>query len=85
MRKTLQDKLDVLQKFDDEVLDLIENEDELEGEIEQSDTFRERIHLALINIDTNLSEFSRQPDRPQPLEESSSHAISPRSTVLIRM
>ena len=61
MKTTLQEKLDILQKLDDEIIDLIDNDDELEGEIERADSFRERIHLALIDIETKLSSVMRPP------------------------
>ena len=44
---TLQDKL-VFRQLDDEILGLVDDE-EVENEIEQADTFRERIHRAIID------------------------------------
>ena len=50
---TLSKKLDVLKKLDEDILNAI-LEDNLEDEIEQADSFRDKIHLAIINIDKLL-------------------------------
>ena len=50
---TLVEKLDVLKKLDEDILKAIV-EDNLEHEIEQADSFRDKIHLAIIDIDKVL-------------------------------
>ena len=52
-RLTLAEKLDVLKKLDEDILNVIV-EDDLEDEIEQADSFRDNIHLAIIDIDKVL-------------------------------
>ena len=52
-RLTLAKKLDVFKKLDEDILNTIV-EDNLEDEIEQADSFRDKIHLAIIDIDKVL-------------------------------
>ena len=58
--ETLKDKREVLKKLDSEILDATTEERELTDEIEESDVFKERIDLAIIDIEraiagTNIS------------------------------
>ena len=46
-RITLKEKLETLRQLDEEILELVE-EGEVNDEIEQSDIFKERIHVAII-------------------------------------
>ena len=50
LSKSLQEKLDVLKTLDSEILDLVEDE-AVEEEIEQADTFKEGIYATIIRID----------------------------------
>ena len=52
-RMTLSGKLDVLSKLDDELIESID-EEELDEEVEQADKVREKIILAMIDIDHAL-------------------------------
>ena len=52
-RLTLAEKLDVLKKLDKDILNAIA-EDNLEDKIEQADSFRDKIHLAINYIDKVL-------------------------------
>ena len=51
--QALTGKLEVLNKLDSEILELLD-EDELADEIEQADTFTDKIQLAIIDIDEAL-------------------------------
>ena len=57
LRMSLQEKLDVLKQLDEEILGLVE-EEKIANEIEQSDDFREGIHLVVIELDGTLSPAS---------------------------
>ena len=50
MKLSLQEKLDVLRQLDGDILDRVGDED-LAGEIEQSDIYREGIYAAIVDID----------------------------------
>ena len=50
LSKSLQEKLDVLKTLDSEILDLVDDE-AVEEEIEQADTFKEGIYATIIKID----------------------------------
>ena len=52
-QEALTGKLEVLNKLDSEILELLD-EDELADEIEQADTFTDKIQLAIIDIDQAL-------------------------------
>ena len=49
----LSDKLAVLSKLDEEVLELVEDDD-LDAEVEQADTNKEKIDLAILTIEDTL-------------------------------
>lgn len=51
---TLNEKLVILQKLDDEILAITEEKD-IEREIEESDLLRERIHGTIVRIDVAIS------------------------------
>ena len=53
-KSSLQEKLALLNRLDDEILDLIK-EDEVEKEIEQADMFKERMRLVIIDFDNTIS------------------------------
>ena len=53
LRQSLTDKLQVLTKLDGELIELVQD-DQLEEEVEQVDLVRERITLALINLNDGL-------------------------------
>ena len=66
------EKLDVLKKFDKDILNAIV-EDDLEDKIKQVDSFRDKIHLAIINIDKILGpRFDRTSLSGHRLEEGTS-------------
>ena len=46
---TLEEKLNTIKRYDDEILELVEDE-EVEDEIDQADTFNERVHRAMIDV-----------------------------------
>jgi len=52
LKQSLANKLTVLAKLDDEVIELME--DDLEAEVEQADEVRERIDLAILTIEDAL-------------------------------
>ena len=51
MRLTLNEKLETIKALDSEVIELIEDDDTLAGEIEQADDYKESVFNALIKID----------------------------------
>ena len=51
LKFSLGEKLGILKKLDEEVLDFIEEETDISWEIEQADEFKERIYVATIDID----------------------------------
>ncbi len=54
LKQSLTDKLSVLSKLDDELIELV-GEEQLEAEVEQADLIREDISLAVISIDDALN------------------------------
>ncbi|KAL5475335.1 hypothetical protein EMCRGX_G025132 [Ephydatia muelleri] len=58
----LQGKQDILNKLDAEILEGLETEDEITGEIEQADIFKENIAMTIIDLETALGE--QQNDAP---------------------
>ena len=59
----LKDKLRVIGQLDAEIVDLLQTEEETTREIEQSDTFKEGIELAMISFESAVAETSRTPTR----------------------
>ena len=88
-REALAAKAEVLRKLDEEMVEEI-HEDDLEGEIESADAFRERIELAIIELDGALkattdaaTDKRRVTSLPKPTEtraadDPSSREASPR-------
>ena len=58
----LQGKQDILNKLDAEILEGLETEDEITGEIEQADIFKENIAMTIIDLETALGK--QQNDAP---------------------
>ena len=58
LKQSLADKLTVLCKLDDELIELVE-EDELDAEMEQADEIRGRIGLAILTIEDALHTHKR--------------------------
>ena len=54
LKQSLIDKLSVLMKLDDELIELVE-EGDLEAEVEQADETRQRIGLAILNTEDALA------------------------------
>ena len=59
-RITLKEKLEILKRLDEEILELVED-GEVDDEIEQADTLKERIHVAI--IDSNKALETKQSSR----------------------
>ena len=53
LKQSLTDKLHVLSKLDDKLIDLVPDE-QLEEEVQQADLIKERITLAIISLDDGL-------------------------------
>ena len=53
-KSSLQDKLDVLNRLDEELLDLV-TEDEVEDEIGHADVFKEKVRVVMIDIERAIS------------------------------
>ena len=51
LKRSLSDKLTLLEKLDEEVIDLIEDEEELLTEVERADEVKNKIRLAEVMID----------------------------------
>lgn len=52
-RITLKEKLETLKQLDEEILGLVEDS-KVDNEIEQADTFKERVHVAIITANKAL-------------------------------
>ena len=65
IKLSLVDKLAVLTKLDDEILELTE-ESELEAEVEQADKARAKINLAIITIEDAVSPCKQKEGEPPP-------------------
>ena len=63
---TLKEKMATLKELDAAILDLLED-DEVEDEIEQADTCKERIQLALYDIEAVLKREVSSLTSPRPL------------------
>ena len=59
LRQSLTDKLQVLSKLDDKLIELVRDE-RLEEEVEQADLIRERTTLALISLEDGLESLQSQ-------------------------
>lgn len=57
-RRTLQTKTELLNKLDEEVIEMVD-EDALEEEIKQADITREQIELAIIDLNRVLDDVAR--------------------------
>ena len=57
---TLKEKLDILQKLDNEILNGVEEKD-IEKEIEESDLLREKIHATIVSIDSAVESTNPAP------------------------
>ena len=65
-RQALQVKTELLNKLDEEIVEIVD-EDGLDDEVEQADVVRERIELAIIDLDSALDEAAKsQGSRPAP-------------------
>ena len=69
-RSSLLEKNKILKKLNDELLEIVPNE-ELESEIEGADEVREKLELAVMDIDRFLEEAAGHMKEPSPLEERS--------------
>ena len=76
LRMSLTDKLDILLKLDNEIIDMVD-EDHLDLEVEQADTIKEKISLAIFNIDEAiyLNENVRHRTEENFVKGNSSHQI----------
>ena len=53
-RTALEEKLELLQQLDEEIIDALTEEDDFTEEIEQADAYRGKILLAIIDIDAAI-------------------------------
>ena len=60
LKTTLQEKTDILQQLDKEILDLMTEEDDFAEEIELPDEYREKLQLTLIDLETALASEGTQ-------------------------
>ena len=70
LKMALTEKLEVLKQLDNEILDLLESEEDITHEIEQSDTFNQRVYETLVRIDQKRREASPRvtPSTATPLD-----------------
>ena len=59
-KSSLQDKLDILNRLDEEIFDLV-TEEEIENEIEHADIFKERMRVVMIDVDRAMNSQSMTP------------------------
>ena len=64
IRILLQEKMEMLRKLDDDILNEIEDEAAMENDIEDADNFRQRIREAIDNMDKKLDPPSKESLRP---------------------
>ena len=64
IRILLQEKMEMLRKLDDDILNEIEDEAAMENDIEDADNFRQRIREAIDNMDKKLDPPSKESSRP---------------------
>ena len=57
--QTLKEKLDIIRKLDEEILEAISEEEEIKDEIEQADIYREKIDMAIISMQIRIAELER--------------------------
>ena len=62
LKMSLQDKIPVLNRLDEDVLGLLETDVAVADDITQSDTFKGDIYAAIVNIDQHIS--ARSPPDP---------------------
>ena len=60
LKQSLIDKLSVLSKLDDELIELVE-EDQLEAEVEQADLIKEKVEFAVISIEDVIGDLVAPP------------------------
>jgi hypothetical protein len=60
LKQSLNGKLDVLSKLDDDLIELVD-EEHLDAEVEQADLIKENISLAVISIETTLGTLEAPP------------------------
>ena len=54
LRTSLEKKLEVIKKLDEEIADLKEDETEMTAEVEQADVYKEMVYSALLKADSCL-------------------------------
>ena len=79
LRLTLNEKLETNKALDSEVIELIEDDDTLAGEIEQADDYKESVFNALIKIDRIT-----KPTPTRPLLELRPSIFEPRPPTRVR-
>ena len=57
--QTLKEKLGIIRKLDEEILEAISEEEEIKDEIEQADIYREKIDMAIISMQIRIAELER--------------------------
>ena len=81
----LQGKQDILNKLDAEILEGLETEDEITGEIEQADIFKENVAMTIIDLETALGEqHNDTPLQIQTRESSRENGARPETQVQTR-
>ena len=60
LKFSLGEKLGILKKLDEEILDFIEEETDISWEIEQADEFKERIYAATIDMTSAVCMLANQ-------------------------
>ena len=51
LRTSLEQKLEVIKKLDEEIVDLMEDETEMTSEVEQADVYKETVYSALLQAE----------------------------------
>ena len=61
LQLTLKEKLEVLKHLDEEILNLVDGKDDIAGEIEQADEFKDSIYNAIVKLERSLSAHCHTP------------------------
>lgn len=79
LRQSLRDKIGILSSLDEEISSMIAVE-HIEAEVEQADLVKEKIELAVINVETALDQICESPRPKSPVTRTSSPHVESRSS-----
>ena len=78
-RAALEEKMELLRRLDEEILDALTEEDDFTDEIEQADDYRGKLQMAIIDIDAAILSATTPPEPYGAGDETRHRSISVRS------